>query len=186
MNLIKENYIRVTDVLFPFSGLKALDPTILKNAAERGTKVHEVCDSIINNFGFLSFDEQISGYIESFKIWNKDKEFIDKPERFFCDKYKITGECDGIIKNPTGFTLIDFKTPATESKSWLLQGSAYSYLAKQAGYNITEIHFVKLSKEGKAPKVFSYVEDFELFLKCLEVYNYFFKKPMDENPLDYI
>ena len=178
-------YTRVTDVLFPLSGLKNIDPQILKNAAERGTKVHEICDAIISDMGMPSIDGQIIGYINSFNQW-MPKHFIEKPERFFCDDYMISGECDGIYEDEEGLVLVDLKTPANESKTWKLQGSAYSYLAKKAGYNISRIEFVKLSKEGKAPKVFSYVEDFDLFLKCLEVYRYFYKKGEEVNPLDYI
>ena len=178
-------YTRVTDVLFPLSGLRNIDPTILKNAAERGTKVHNICDAVIDGLGIGKIDQALFGYVESFNQW-LPKHFIEKPKRFFCDEHKITGECDAIYEESDGLVLVDFKTPANESKTWKLQGSAYSYLAKQSGYDIKRIEFVKLSKTGSKPKVFVYEEDFDMFLKCLDIYRYFFNKNLDENPLDYL
>lgn len=170
-----EGYVRVTDVLFHFSGMKNISPQILKNAAERGTKVHEICDSIISDMGYFNVEDRLRGYVNSFEQFFNNKSFIEKPDRFFCDRYKITGECDGIYEDKGSLVLVDFKTSATENKTWRLQGSAYSYLAKLEGYDIDRIEFVKLCKEGKKPKVFVYQEDFETFVKCLDVYNLFFK-----------
>lgn len=176
------DYIRVTDVLFPLSGLKSIDPIILKNAAERGSKVHAICDAIISDMGMDIIPENIEGYINSFMKW-MPKNFLDKPDRFFCDEYGITGECDCIYRDGDHLVLVDFKTPVNESKTWRLQGSAYSYLAKKAGYPISRIEFVKLSKVGDSPKVYTYEEDFDLFLKCLDVYKYFFKNGSQEEYL---
>jgi hypothetical protein len=39
------------------------------------------------------------------------------------------------------------KTSAAEGKTWLLQACAYVFLAKEAGYNISEVEFVRLKKE---------------------------------------
>lgn len=180
------DYIRVTDVLFPFSGLKNIPTQILQNAAERGTKVHEICDAIINNIGFCDIEERFKGYIESFNRFFINKDFIQKPERFFCENYKITGECDAIYKDKDGLVLVDIKTSASEGKTWNLQGSAYSSLAKAEGYDIKRIEFVKLCKAGKEPKVFLYEENFDTFLKCLEIYKLFFKDQSEENILEYM
>lgn len=185
MHKISE-YIRVTDVLYPFSGLQSVDPYILRNAADRGTKVHEICSALIDDLGVLEFGTNLDGYIESFKKWKNGKKFITKPDRFYCDEYHITGECDALYKNENGFTLVDFKTPAREGRTWPLQGSAYSYLAKKSGYNVTQIEFVKLAKDGSEPKVYIYQENFPLFLKCLELYKVFFKNVSTENTLNYL
>lgn len=181
------DYIRVTDVLYPFSGLAKVPPEVLKNAALRGTKVHEICDALINHMGVFEIEENISGYIESFNQWFLNKKTIQKPLRFYCDDLGITGECDGIYKNETGWTLFDLKTPLKESKTWSLQGSAYAYLAKKSSYDITEIEFVKLSKDGSSPKIFKYDNNLGLFLKALELYKYFgLKNVNEEDYLQYI
>jgi hypothetical protein len=178
-------YIRVTDVLFPFSGLSKIDAQVLWNAAERGTKVHKFCESIINGFGMFGFEEEIKGYLSSFNEWAEGKKFIDKPERFFNKEYMITGECDCVYEDDQGLVLVDLKTSAKEGKTWKLQGSAYSFMAKQAGYDIKRIEFVRLPKTGGKAKVHIYEEDFEMFLKCLEMYKCFFKD-IKEEALDFI
>lgn len=179
-----KGYTRVTDVLYPFSGLSKIDPMILRNAANRGTKIHEICDAIVSGIGFID-DHTITGYIESFQKW-MPKNIIDKPARFFCSLHNITGECDGIYLDGQDMVLFDLKTPLRESKTWNLQGSAYSYLAKLAGYNIKRIEFIKLDKTGKEPKIYTYKEDFKKYLCCLEVYREFFEKEIGENPMDYL
>lgn len=184
---IIEGYTRVTDVLYPFSGLKNIDPDVVANAAKRGTRVHKLIDAHIKDLGIPTVDDDIKGYYESF-LQLPNHAYLETPARFYCDEHKITGECDAIYMDTEGrLVLVDFKTPARESKTWMLQGSAYSYLAKKIGsFPIEKIEFIKLSKDGKAPKVYSYEEDFELYLKCLDAYRYFFDKPMEDNPLDYI
>ncbi len=185
MEPIKEGYTRITTPLYHFSGLSKIDPEVLSRAALRGSKVHEICDAIIEGLGIPAFDDEISGYIDSFISWN-DKHFIQKPERFYCDEYMITGECDGIYEEEDGLVLVDFKTPLNESKTWMLQASAYMYLAKKSGYDIKRIEMVKICKKGNPPKVYVYEPNFELYLSCLFVYEYFYKNAQEENVLDYL
>ncbi len=181
---MKDNYTRVTSILYPFSGLSKVDPHILKNAADRGTKVHEICDALMNELGIFEMDDNISGYITSFSSWLTGKTFIKKPDRFYCDKLMITGEVDGIYKEGKDLVLFDIKTPVKESQTWELQGSAYSYLAKLAGYDIKRIEFIKLDKKGNEPVVFTYKENMELFLKCYDLYKIFFKNMDKQNPCE--
>ena len=181
---IKNDFIRVTSVLYPFSGLHKINPDVVKAAAERGGKVHEICDALINGLGLLdTVDEPLYGYISSFEQWYKEKIFIPNPKRFYCDKLGITGECDGIYQDG-GLVLFDIKTPLKESKTWSLQCSAYAYLARLQGFNIKRIEVVKLSKDGKEPTVYQYEDNFDLFLKCLEIYKHFFNKSSDEDFLE--
>ena len=181
MEPIKEGYIRITDVLSKFSGLDKIDPEVLRNAADRGTRVHQYCDAIIEGLGLFSIEDDCKGYIDSFNQWNVGKNYLTKPPRFYDDEFMITGECDAIYKQDGKLILVDFKTPVAESKTWPLQGSAYAYMAKKLGYNIEYIEFVKLSKVGKPPKVYTYTENFDLFLSCLDVYRYFYKLPTDQD-----
>lgn len=166
------SYDRVTSVLSPFSGLSSVPEEILNKAKERGTEVHKICGAIM--LGFPPSETIYQGYIDSFKKWS-DKNFIAQPERFFCDVHKITGECDGIYEENGELVLFDIKTPIKESKTWPLQGSAYAYLSRNNGHPISRIEFIKLSKNGDAPVVYTYQENFELFISCLEVYREFFK-----------
>lgn len=208
------DYTRVTEVLYPFTGLSKIDPEVLENAASRGTIVHKLCDCLAFRIGIFpgdidelvktytiksdrSSDENeihfqkekklVENFIKSFEKWYIDKDFIDKPARFYEDKLMITGECDLIYKDEKGhLILVDLKTPSSESKSWLLQGSAYSYMAKKIGYDIQAIEFLQISRIGSKPKIFKYEENFDLFRSHLNAYRYSFKDCFIENNLDYL
>ncbi len=183
---IKPGFTRVTDVLSPFSGLNKINPEILKNAAERGTLVHEIIEGIEQGFDKEDVPETALGYIESYEKWATGKNFLPAPKRFYETEMMITGLVDAIYKDGDDLVLVDYKTPARESKTWSLQGSAYSCMCKRHGFNIKRIEFVKLDKTGKPPKVYVYMEDMEMFRKVLECYRYFFKEKSEEIDLDYI
>ena len=200
---IDTRYDRISNVLYPFSGLRDIDPEILANAASRGTVVHKICDSLILRHGKFDLEELVKGYsqndihyakelekvnlmIESFETWYKDKKFIPKPKRFYETHNMITGECDMIYSDKDRLVLVDIKTPLTESKSWMLQGTAYSYMAKKQGINIDRIEFIKLSKTGGKPKVFVYEENWFLFKSVLDIYRYFYKNEEKHENLDYL
>lgn len=181
-----KEYDRVTTVLSPFSGLSRINHQVLQNAKDRGTKVHEYVDALLSDLDICDIDGRFAGYLESAQTFIAGKDFIDKPERFFDDENQITGECDAIYKNSSGYTLVDFKTSSNEGKTWHMQASAYSWLAKQNGIKITCIQFIKLSKDGKKPKIYEYEEDFPAFLLCLEVYRRYFKNLKEEDILAYL
>jgi CRISPR/Cas system-associated exonuclease Cas4 (RecB family) len=144
-------YTRVTEVLAPFSGMDKIPAQILQRAAERGTKVHEICDAIISGMGCPEIPENLQGYIRSFQQWGY-RDFIVKPNRFYCDDLHITGECDAIYQDGKGLVLVDFKTSVKESKTWVLQGAAYAYLARKSGYDIQRVEFIRLVKDGIYPQ----------------------------------
>lgn len=181
----REAYDRVTSILSPFSGIDKVDPLILSRAQQRGTKVHALCQGVIDDVK-VDIPEEYKGYIDSFFQWFKDSTlFLPHPGRLYCDQKQITGEPDGIFTYEGIPTLFDFKTSVQENKSWKLQAAAYVYLM---GPSVNqECHFVKLSKEGKEPKVFVYNsrQDIETFWKCLDMYRIFFKtkKPINEESL---
>ena len=168
------DYQRVTEVLYPFSGLKYIDPTILENAAARGTKVHKICEAIVEGLDGWDVPEELSGYVQSFKSWWTEGHEVKAVEkRLFCEDLAITGQIDLITEEPGGIHIIDLKTSANEAKSWMLQGSAYSYLAKKAGFDVRGILFIRLLRDGKYPKLHFYEENMQLFKECLNVYRYF-------------
>lgn len=187
MNEIKEGYTRVSDVLSPFSGLSNVPESVLNYAADRGTRAHIAIDSIIHGCGIFPEDD-ILGYIESFKPWFVGKTFIDTPDRFYLDSpMKLTGECDAIYQSDDGLVLVDFKTPAKESKTWRLQGSCYSYMAKKSGFDIKRIEFVRLRKDGKPAVVYNYEEDWASFELIYSIYDKYFRKKLgEENGYEYL
>ncbi len=173
-----KEYDRITSVLSPYSGFDRIPVHILEAASERGVLVHKYASALIRNVGLFGVEEHLKGYIESFKLW-KPKSKMIIPSRFFEDDLLISGEADCLYEIEDGYCLVDFKTSTKEGSTWNLQGSAYANLARKAGYNIKRIEFVKLSKEGKQPIVYTYTENFDLFLKCLDVYRAYFKDRKD-------
>lgn len=173
----RSNYLRVTEVLYPFSGLAMVDPTVLSNAADRGTRVHKICEGIVAGLGENGVDDETWGYVESFKKWwGEGKDVVAMEKRFWDDELCITGQVDFILRTESGLAIVDLKTSSAPSKTWIAQGCAYAYLAKNAGYEISDIQFVHLNKHGKEPKVHSYEYDEDFFFAILTTYLHFFAK----------
>lgn len=171
----RENYVRVTTVLYPFSGLEKLDAEIVARAAERGTKVHKICEAIMEGLGELGVDDETRPYVESFKQWwEKGHEIVEMERRFWCDELNITGQVDLIIKTPDGLAIVDLKTSSAPSKTWPAQGSAYAYLAKKAGLDIKKIYFLHLLKTGKEARIHEYPVDDGFFFAIFRVWKHFF------------
>ncbi len=173
----RENYLRVTSVLYPFSGLQNIDVDILAHAAERGTKVHKICEAIISGIGEVGVDEETRGYVESFKKWwASGIDVVEMERRFWDDELCLTGQLDLIIRTSEGLAIVDFKTSSRPSKTWEIQGAAYAFLAKNAGFSIQKIYFLHLNKHGKEPKIYEYPIDDDFFLSVYRTFKHFFYK----------
>lgn len=174
---MQKKFFRVTEVLAPFSGLDKVPKDILSNAARRGSKVHDVCEGIVKGLGEWDIDDEIRGYVDSFKSWwSQSIKVLALEKRFFCSELMITGQVDMIIESDEGAIILDLKTSAKPSKTWPLQGSAYAYMAKKEGYDIKGIHFLHLNKKGLAPNLYVYDNQLEMFKKCLDVFKHFWGK----------
>ncbi len=177
MDEIKPGYTRVTEILYPFSGLKDVDPYRVQHAAERGTKVHKICESIILGFGEWNVDEETKPYVESFKLWwQQGHNVIAVEERFYDDEYMLTGAVDMIVRTPECDIIVDIKTSYKPSKTWPLQGSAYAHMARKAGYDAQKIHFLHLDREGGHPRIYDYQDAWDMYLHCWNVYNHFYRR----------
>lgn len=168
-------YLRVTEMLSPFSGMQYVDKQILENACVRGTRVHKACEGIAKGLDGWDLPEEYQGYIDSFKKWHdKGQEYLEVEKRLYCSELGITGQIDFIVKGSDGCLIVDLKTSQRESKTWLLQGTAYSYLAKKAGYDVKGILFLKVERDGSEPKAYLYDENMDLFMEVYNVYKYFY------------
>jgi len=199
----EEKYDRVTRVLSPFSGLGGIDPEVVKNAADRGKIVHQLCNAIVMHLGIFDMEDMIQTYsrnhehfekekeiiknfIRSFEKWAIGKKIVSVSQRVFDEEFMLTGEYDLIYQNDVGErVLFDIKTPARESHCWLLQGSAYSYMISKKE-KIDHIEFGQLSRDGREPKIREYKENFPLFLNHLECYRYSYKNKKAEDVLAYL
>lgn len=170
-----KKYLRVTEILYPFSGLNAIDATIVAKAGYRGTKVHEICEGIIAGLGEFGVDDETRPYVESFKKWwGEHREIIAMEKRFWDEEHNFTGQVDLIMKINGELSIVDIKTSYKPSKTWQLQGSAYAYLARKHGYDVKRLYFLHLNRNGGEPNLIEYEIDIDFFFDVLRVYNHFF------------
>jgi hypothetical protein len=176
--LTRENYTRVTTVLNPFSGLDKVDPKVLSHAAERGTKVHKICEGIMAGLGEFGVDDETAGYVESFKKWWGEGRYVLSIERrFYCDELQLTGQIDLIYVNGGGeCCILDLKTSSRVSPTWRAQGCAYAYLAQTNGIDVHRVQFLHLRRDGRDPTLIEYDPEPEFFAEVFRVYKHFFSK----------
>ena len=131
---IPPGYLRVTEVLKPFTSFDGIDPAVLAKAADRGTRVHKYCELYTQNLVIEKVDDDCIPYVNSFINWFDAmiEEVWVSEMRLSCSKYRITGKLDMVatIKGDQTESLIDLKTPQQASLSWQLQTAAYRYLLR--------------------------------------------------------
>lgn len=184
MTDIKDGYTRVSDILRIFSKYDAVPEDKLAIAAQKGDAVHTWIASYIRSKDGLfpvsidDLDEMYHGYGFQFLEWYDiigEHEVYALEERFYDDELKITGQCDLILKKENKYILVDFKTTYAKSKDWGLQLAAYSYLImRNRSVSFDDMQILHLRKEGGF-KIYSYdfTEQFPIFMKCVDLYNYF-------------
>lgn len=169
--------ISVTQALSPyFKHLERIRPDILENAAARGTEVHSKCALIAQNLYPCYEVSGIEGYVISFRLWfdSQVTEVLAVERRFEHEPFGFYGHPDMIVKLRGDKTaLIDLKTPASLSKLWRSQISAYAFLVREQYPDVKIIGSLRLHPEGKAPKMDWYEtehKDFTIFLSALNAY----------------
>lgn len=188
----RNDYLRVTEVLRPFSGVELVPKHILDNAADRGTMVHKYIEGILTGFVFHVEHDKVTPYLQSFRrFWDQSKHTFERgkmtlEKRLYCDEWKITGQSDCIVETDGRTYVIDWKSAKKEHKSWRLQGACYRYLLEVNDYESPEsVLFVKLDSNGGPPLLYkyedTYAEDLEMFFNCLEVYKWFDMKKTRRN-----
>lgn len=185
VNVNRDNYIRVTEVLEGISGLGKIPEHILEKAAERGTRVHRACTAEIHNQEMWEICVDIAPYIQSFRKWYQNgKNVIHNDLRFYCDELQLTGEVDMIYQENEENILIDIKTSQKESSTWKLQLSAYKYLAEKNGIPIHRLMVVQLKKDGSNPTVYEYYYDWDSYKREYDVYMFLKRRDQQTQIVD--
>jgi len=186
---IPSDYTRVTEILGRYTNLSSIPQSVLENAADRGKRVHALCEKYLKNphefhpFLIEIIDDDCKGYFQSFLRWYENAKFtpfiIEK--RLYDHELKITGQIDLIGSydaNPEELILVDFKTPQNSSKTWNLQTAAYKMLAQtDLSLEIDRRACLQLDKNGKTPRFvefFDHEKDEELFLSAYDLHNFFY------------
>lgn len=171
--------LSVTTVLHPFADFSAVPPHRLALAAERGTAVHAACAAYARGLPVL-LPEGAALFYESFRKWfNRYVSRALFVEAEFTDPrtYRIIGHPDLVCELVDGrVVVVDYKTPATESRLWRAQLAAYCYLVAPILGRIPEGMALMLSGTGAPAKAKHYqyqAEDFAAFVAALTAYRYF-------------
>lgn len=170
----------VTQVLGVFSDFSAVPASRLAAAAERGSRVHAVCASILTGLWVPAIDPEWAGYIESFKKWLPYVVDVVAVEcRLVDDSIGYEGTPDVIcrILGDEALTVVDLKTPVTKNKLWAAQCAAYRRLSEANGYApIKRVGTLRLKPNGGQPVFDEYQHserDFAAFLSALNAYRWF-------------
>lgn len=182
---IPEGYVRVTEVLKPFTPFERMEPDSnfaknVKAAADRGQRVHELCEAYATGLFVEECDADCRGYFEAFRAWFDEMvgEVIMAEKRINSGPYRLSGAIDlvCILKGDSTPSIVDIKTPASPSKTWQLQTAAYALLLEQAGVSVTRRLCLMLPRAGGNVEIKEYDEhpaDRSLFLHCLKLYRFF-------------
>lgn len=167
----RSDYLSVTTVLQPFSGVDKIPAYILAKAAERGDAVHKMIQGDLEGVGYFCLPEY-QGYMKSYeKVKNRIQSIKHIEKRYYEDDMKVKGKIDLICLFDGKPTVLDWKTSAKESPTWQHQLSAYRHIS----FNLTsEIVAIRLDRLGGEPEVINYEYDLSVFQQCLHLYKIFF------------
>ena len=165
---------------------KGVPVEILEAAAARGTEVHNAAALYAQGLFVPRFSlPDREGYFESFKAWFNQyvKEVICVEAEFISTDFNYVSHID-LVCRLTDYrrVVVDYKTPAIVSKTWRLQLASYRHVfieeLKRGGATDLQVDCMslRLMKDGKKAKALYYdekLQDFPVFLSCLNVYRFF-------------
>ena len=176
----------VTTVLNPFVDFSKIDPEVLRAASVRGQVVHDACasyalDMFVSFKRLRDFDPTALLFFQSFQRWFDQYvgEVIFVEKELTCPIYQFIGHLDLFATMTDGRkVIVDYKTPAVESRSWRAQLSGYRHLVDVNYGGKFPVMALMLNREGRAAKAITYQhsdEDFAAFLSALNAHRYFYK-----------
>ena len=174
--------VRVTEPLSIFfrDATAGVDPALIEHASARGTEVHAAIAAYELGFFPPTLPEEIQGYFDSFRTWF-DK-YVDHvffvEEELVDEELGIVGHPDVGLRMRHGRNLIiDYKTPASDSKTWGPQVAAYRHLAeKNRPEKYVGCMALQPKKDGGTARAYTYQrsgEMFQIYLSALNCYRYF-------------
>lgn len=185
-DIIPAGYTRVTECLKAYNNFQNIPELTLKNAADRGTRVHKYCELYAKGLFIASCDEDCYPYVENFKEWfdNNVEEVFHVEMRINSASRKLSGAIDLIcmLKDDTRPVILDIKTPQKASLSWQLQTAAYRLLATEEIGSIMSYarrmclmlpNRVSRLSEARTIEYENHLIDTKLYLNALEVYRFF-------------
>ena len=137
---------------------------IARTAAQRGTKVHHMCEDYLNNLQ-NEWPEKWAEHQKNFLpfvLFGQLKPYLDKNVNnifaqecgLYSDKYREAGRVDCIAEYNNVPSIIDFKTSTKErnddwNESYYIQASAYSEMFEErTGVAIPQIVILVVTEDG--------------------------------------
>ena len=182
MSTIPPGYVRVTELLTPYSGLNNIDPIVLAKAADRGKRAHNYCELHAQSLLIDDIDDDCNGFLDSFKQWFDDHVdyVVSLEKRVYEHSMRITGQYDMIVKfkGAIDHVLVDIKTPVSANRTWAIQTAAYYYMINknQPEPLVTRRGCLMIDRNGTKAKFKEYVahdHDVQIFLGIARAYRYF-------------
>ena len=137
---------------------------ISRTAANRGTKVHHMCEDYLNNVAFNSpmdwekHKKHFLPYCLFSELRDNALSYIDniyaQEAGLYSDKYKVAGRVDCIAEYKGVPSIIDFKTSTKEridkyNESYYIQGSAYAEMfGERTGVEISQVVILVVTEDG--------------------------------------
>ena len=136
---------------------------IARTAANRGTKVHHMCEDYLNNME-TEWPKKWAEHKKNFLpycLFSQLKPVLANIDNIYSqeagiysDKYKIAGRVDCIAQYNGVLSIIDFKTSTKERKdewneNYYIQGSAYAEMfIERTGIEISQIVILVVTGDG--------------------------------------
>ena len=149
---------------------------ISRTAANRGTKVHHMCEDYLNNMQFNSplewenHKKHFLPYCLFSELRDNALSYIDniyaQEAGLYSDKYKVAGRVDCIADYKGVPSIIDFKTSTKERKdeyneSYYIQGSAYAEMYKErTGVDISQVVILVVTEDGTVQEFIKQKHDY--------------------------
>ena len=136
---------------------------IARTAANRGTKVHHMCEDYLNNME-TEWPKKWAEHKKNFlpyclfsqlkSVLANINNIYSQEAGLYSDKYKIAGRVDCIAEYNGVLSIIDFKTSTKERKdewneNYYIQGSAYAEMfSERTGIEISQIVILVVTGDG--------------------------------------
>jgi len=149
---------------------------ISRTAANRGTKVHHMCEDYLNNMQFNSplewekHKKHFLPYCLFSELRDNALTYIDniyaQEAGLYSDKYKVAGRVDCIAEYKGVPSIIDFKTSTKEridkyNESYYIQGSAYAEMYKErTGVDISQVVILVVTEDGTVQEFIKQKHDY--------------------------
>ena len=137
---------------------------IARTAANRGTKVHHMCEDYLNNVqtDWPEKWEEHTKHFLPYTLFGQVRPFLDKNVNnilsqecgLYSDKYRVAGRVDCIAEYNETPSIIDFKTSTKErndewNESYYIQASAYAEMFEErTGIEINQIVILVVTEDG--------------------------------------